>query len=292
MSQHPSGSPLSRIARVTDRYGSDILAKNPHARPQARSTEHPADKGLVVEDPSSGFVGAVVRIDNGRVDLEDRNRRVRSFPLGPGFLVDGKPVILTRPKVATAPARTASGSVAVTGAKARVALASRIYVEGRHDAELVEQVWGADLRIEGVVVEYLGGVDDLSAIVAEFRPAPGHRLGVLVDHLVAGSKESRIAEAVRRGPGGQDTLVVGHPYIDIWQAVKPARLGLKQWPVIPRGIEWKYGICEALGWPHTEQADVAVAWQRIRGRVRDWNDLEPALIGRVEELIDFVTAPA
>jgi hypothetical protein len=25
--------------------------------------------------------------------------------------------------------------------------------------------------------------------------------------------------------------------------------------------------------------------------VRDWNDLEPALIGRVEELIDFVTQP-
>ena len=39
-------------------------------------------------------------------------------------------------------------------------------------------------------------------------------------------------------------------------------------------------------------ADIAQAWQRIRGRVRDWNDLEPALIGRVEELIDFVTAPA
>jgi hypothetical protein len=26
--------------------------------------------------------------------------------------------------------------------------------------------------------------------------------------------------------------------------------------------------------------------------VRDWNDLEPALIGRVEELIDFVTEVA
>jgi len=26
--------------------------------------------------------------------------------------------------------------------------------------------------------------------------------------------------------------------------------------------------------------------------VRDWNDLEPALIGRVEELIDFVTQPS
>ncbi|CDQ44059.1 hypothetical protein BN1047_01935 [Mycolicibacterium neoaurum] len=245
----------------------------------------------MVEDPSSGFVGAVVRIENNRVDLEDRNGRIRSFPLGPGFLVEGKPVILTVPKRApAAPARTASGSVAVAGAKARVALASRIYVEGRHDAELVEQVWGADLRIEGVVVEYLGGVDDLAGIVAEFQPGPGRKLGVLVDHLVAGSKESRIAAEAMRASSGDHVLVVGHPYIDIWQAVKPERLGLKQWPVIPRGIDWKHGICEALGWPHATQADIAGAWQRIRGRVRDWNDLEPALIGRVEELIDFVTA--
>ncbi len=278
---------------MTDRYGSDILSRNPHKPKGVRSVEHPADKGLVVEDPTSGFVGAVVRIENGRVELEDRKGRVRSFPLGPGFLVEGKPVILTVPKSAPrAPARTASGSVAVPGAKARVALASRIYVEGRHDAELVEQVWGADLRIEGVVVEYLGGVDDLSAIVADFEPGPGRQLGVLVDHLVAGSKESRIAEAVRRGPGGEHTLVVGHPFVDIWQAVKPARLGMKEWPVIPRNVEWKHGICAALGWPHADQADIAGAWQRIRGRVRDWTDLEPELIGRVEELIDFVTAPA
>lgn len=282
-------SPIPR--RSARHYGSDVLARNPHTPARVRSVEHPADKGLVVEDPSSGFVGAVVRIENNRVELEDRNRRVRSFPLGPGFLVEGKPVILIKPKVAAAAARTASGSVAVSGAKARVALASRIYVEGRHDAELVEQVWGADLRIEGVVVEYLGGVDDLAGIVAEFRPGPGRRLGVLVDHLVAGSKESRIAAEAMR-VAGEHALVVGHPYIDIWQAVKPARLGLKQWPVIPRGTDWKHGICEALGWPHATQADIAGAWQRIRGRVRDWNDLEPALIGRVEELIDFVTAPA
>ena len=276
---------------MTDRYGSDILSRNPHTPKRVRSVEHPAERGLVVEDPSSGFVGAVVRIENNRVDLEDRNGRVRSFPLGPGFLVEGKPVILTVPKRApAAPARTASGSVAVAGAKARVALASRIYVEGRHDAELVEQVWGADLRIEGVVVEYLGGVDDLAGIVAEFQPGPGRKLGVLVDHLVAGSKESRIAAEAMRASSGDHVLVVGHPYIDIWQAVKPERLGLKQWPVIPRGIDWKHGICEAVGWPHATQADIAGAWQRIRGRVRDWNDLEPALIGRVEELIDFVTA--
>ncbi len=276
---------------MTDRYGSDILSRNPHTPKRVRSVEHPAERGLVVEDPSSGFVGAVVRIENNRVDLEDRNGRIRSFPLGPGFLVEGKPVILTVPKRApAAPARTASGSVAVAGAKARVALASRIYVEGRHDAELVEQVWGADLRIEGVVVEYLGGVDDLAGIVAEFQPGPGRKLGVLVDHLVAGSKESRIAAEAMRASSGDHVLVVGHPFIDIWQAVKPERLGLKQWPVIPRGIDWKHGICEALGWPHATQADIAGAWQRIRGRVRDWNDLEPALIGRVEELIDFVTA--
>ena len=163
--------------------------------------------------------------------------------------------------------------------------------EGRHDAELVAQVWGEDLRIEGVVVEHLGGVDDLVGIVAEFQPGPGRRLGVLVDHLVAGSKEARIADAVRRGPGGPDTLVVGHPYVDIWQAVKPQRLGLKAWPDVPRHIEWKHGACKALGLPHADQADIARAWRRIRSRVRDWNDLEPALIGRIEELIDFVTQP-
>jgi hypothetical protein len=280
---------------VTDRYGRDVLA-TPRKPNRARSTDHPVTLGMVVEDAETGYVGEVVVIDGDRIELEDRHGRRRRFPLGPGYLLEGKPVILAAParKTATpaAPTRTASGSVAVAGTRARTALASRIYVEGRHDAELVEQVWGDDLRIEGVVVEYLGGVDDLPGIVGQFDPDPRRRLGVLVDHLVAGSKEARIADAVRRGPGGAHTLVVGHPYIDIWQAVKPERLGLKTWPVIPRGVEWKHGICEALGWPHADQADIARAWQRIRSRVRDWNDLEPALIGRVEELIDFVTQPA
>ncbi|WP_422747715.1 DUF3097 domain-containing protein [Mycobacterium sp. WMMD1722] len=277
---------------MTDRYGRDILAANPHAPKRVRSTEQPVEPGMVVEDAQSGYVGAVVRIEHGRVDLEDRHGRTRAFPLGPGFLLDGRPVVLTAPRRApAAPARTASGSVAVPQARARTARAGRIYVEGRHDAELVEQVWGEDLRVEGVVVEYLGGVDDLAAIVDDFRPGPGRRLGVLVDHLVTGSKETRIADAVRRGPYGQHALVVGHPFIDIWQAVKPARLGITAWPDIPRGTDWKHGICAAMRWPHASQADIAAAWRRIRSRVRDWNDLEPALIGRVEELIDFVTAP-
>lgn len=273
-----------------DRYGTDVLAAG---RRPPRSTEHPAELGLVVEDVETGYVGAVVRVEYGRIDLEDRHGHVRGFPLGPGYLLEGRPVILTEPRrtAAAATGRTASGSVAVPGARARVARASRIYVEGRHDAELIAQVWGEDLRIEGVVVEHLGGVDDLVGIVAEFAPGPGRRLGVLVDHLVAGSKEARIAEAVRRGPGGPDTLVVGHPYVDIWQAVKPQRLGLAAWPEVPRHVEWKHGACQALRLPHAGQADIARAWRRIRSRVRDWNDLEPALIGKVEELIDFVTEP-
>ena len=277
---------------MADRYGIDVLANDPHRARKPRSTELAVEIGMVVEDAQSGFVGAVVRVEYGRMALEDRNGRTKQFPVGPGYLIDGKPVILTAPRRTgpKAATRTASGSVAVAQGRAKVALASRIYVEGRHDAELVEQVWGHDLRVEGVVVEHLGGIDDLVAIVEEFRPGPGRRLGVLVDHLVAGSKEARIAEAVQRGPGGPDTLVVGHPFIDIWQAVKPARLGVSAWPVIPKGTDWKRGVCRALGWPHTQQADTAKAWQRIRGRVRDWNDLEPALIGRVEELIDFVTS--
>lgn len=187
------------------------------------------------------------------------------------------------------PTKTASGSVAVHDAKARVARASRIYVEGRHDAELVEKVWGDDLRIEGVAVEYLEGVDDLGDHLRAFGPAPGRTVGVLVDHLVPGSKESRIAANVAKSPLGKHVLIVGHPYVDIWQAVKPERVGLEHWPSVPRNVEWKHGICQSLGWPHRNQADIAHAWKRILGTVTSYADLEPELLGRVEELIDFVT---
>ncbi|MEO6505531.1 MAG: DUF3097 family protein, partial [Terrimesophilobacter sp.] len=48
------------------------------------------------------------------------------------------------------------------------------------------------------------------------------------------------------------------------------------------------GICEALGWPHEDQADIARAWQGILAKVKTYADLEPVLLGRVEQLIDFV----
>jgi hypothetical protein len=277
---------------MDDRYGSDVLAGFSRRSRPAPAPDFEAVRDAVIEVTDSGFVGAVLGVENNVVRLEDRHGRVRVFPLGAGYLVDGKAVTLVAPRrTPRGPARTASGSFAAPLERARVAQPSRILVEGRHDAELVEKVWGHDLRVEGVVVERLDGVDDLAAVVADFRPSAERRLGVLVDHLVPGSKETAIADAVRRGPYGRHVTVVGHPYIDIWEAVKPERVGIRAWPVIPRGIEWKHGICEALGWPHEDQADIARAWQRILGTVRSFADLEPELLGRVEELIDFVTVP-
>ncbi len=276
---------------MADRYGRDVLSGDWNVPPRGRTADITAERGLVVEEVVTGFCGEIIRVerDLGTVELEDRALVRKVFPLGPGFLVDGRPVALIAPTTAPKlPTRTSSGSRAVEGTRARVALPSRIYVEGRHDAELVEKVWGADLRIEGVAVEYLGGIDDLVAVVDEFKPAAGRRLGVLVDHLVPGSKESRLAEQVS---GRAEVLVVGHPYVDVWQSVKPDRIGLDAWPVIPRGTDWKHGICEALGWPHADQADIARAWAYLLSRVDSYADLEPALLGRVEELIDFVTHP-
>ena len=256
-------------------------------RPAKREVPHVAvERGLVVEDSEGRFCGAVVAYEKGAVTLEDRHGKRRVFPLTPGaFLLDGQPVTLIPPVASEAgakPRRTASGSVAAPVSRAKVARASRIYVEGRHDAELVEKIWGDDLRDVGVVVEYLEGIDDLPAIVSAFRPVPGRRLGVLVDHLVTGSKESRIAASVQ----SSEVLIVGHRFIDIWAAVRPAAVGIARWPDIPPGQPWKEGVLRALGWP----LETGAAWQRILRSVSSYADLETELLGRVEELIDFVTA--
>lgn len=269
------------------RYGSDVLA----GPKRGERRQHPrvaAELGLVIEDAAGQFCGAVVGWEKDAVTLEDRHGRQRVFPFGPApFLLDGQPVTLTRPSQGAAgpvsAARTASGSIAAPVAAAKVARASRIYVEGRHDAELVERIWGDDLRDVGVVVEYLGGIDDLPAIVTDFGPAPGRRLGVLVDHLVPGSKETVIAASIR----SPHVLVVGHPFVDVWAAVKPSALGIGAWPDVPRGTPWKEGVLTALGWP----VDPAAGWRRILRSVRTFADLEPVFLGRVEELIDFVTDP-
>jgi hypothetical protein len=244
-----------------------------------------ADGGLVVEDSGSGFCGAVLGCGKDSVRLQDRHGRERVFPLLAGaFLLDGSPVTLVRPAAPAAVLRrTASGSLAVAGQRARVAKVSRIYVEGVHDAALVERVWGEDLRIEGIVVEPLHGIDDLPSVIDGFRPAPQRRLGVLVDHLVPGSKESRIVDSV----SNPFVLITGHPYVDIWQAVRPAALGIAAWPTVPRGVSWKTGVCQALG-----VDEPTLLWRRVLGAVSSYADLETPLLGAVERLIDFVTDPS
>jgi hypothetical protein len=215
------------------------------------------------------------------VTLRDRKNQFRHFRWKEGgFLVDGKPVTLQRPVTHPAAAGrvTNSGSVGAGPTRARVARASRIWVEGRHDAELLEHVWGDDLRDIGIVVEPMHGIDDLAAAVAEFAPGRERRLGILVDHLVDGSKEHRLARSVR----DPNVLVAGHPFVDVWAGVRPKAAGIDAWPSVPRGTDWKTGVCRALG------ADPATFWPRLRNRVRTYADLEPQLVGAVERLIDFV----
>jgi len=275
---------------IEDRYGSDVLASGWREKGRKISRPVAAELDLVVEVAGDGWCGAITGVEAGNVELEDRKGRRRSFPLGAGFLIDGEPVRLEKArKQAQGRMRTASGSFVSAGDRARVALPSRILVEGKHDAELVEKVWGADLRAEGVAVEFLQGLDLLEEMLETEPPSAARRYGVLVDHLVDGSKEDRIARRILAGPHGTHLKIVGHPFIDVWQCVRPEAMGIRAWPVVPRGQDWKTGICRGLGWPAETKEDIGLAWQRILSRVTTFRDLEPTLLGRVEELIDFVT---
>jgi hypothetical protein len=264
------------------RYQRDILDEAAEMRRPTRYPTLEVEVGLVVEDRASGYVGDVVRWNHEAVTLRDRRQHLRHFTWKPGgFLVDGRPVTLVRPagRARVTQRLTASGSFASDRAgAARVARASRIWVEGRHDAELIEHVWGDDLRELGIVVEPMHGADDLAAAVREFAPGGTRRLGVLLDHLVAGSKESRIAATV----DDPAVLVTGHPFVDVWAGIRPRVMGIAEWPDVPRGRPWKEGVCAALGVP------VDGFWPTLRNRVRSFADLEPELVGAVERLVDFV----
>jgi len=246
----------------------------------------PAELGLTVRHRSSFKVGTIVGFDPNWVTLRGEDGREFRQRNEPGaFSYQGTAITLVRPEVTpNAPTveKTASGSIAVPNAPARVARPSRIYVEGIHDAELIERVWGDDLRLEGLVVQPLHGADDLAEIVRTFGPRPGRRLGVLLDHLVEGTKETRIAAEVDH----PDVLITGHPYVDVWQCIKPGVIGVERWPVIERGTDWKTGVCSALG----IDAEPGVVWKQLLANVSGYTDLEPSFVGAVEELIDFTTA--
>ena len=283
------GQPAVTIRANTSNSG---ILGGPVDGPERLAARFPAcaaQPGLPVAHRSSGFTGRLVALDGDDVVVAGQTGLQKRFRNAPGsFSVGGQAVHLVVPAPppsggrVSATARTASGSRAVVGAKARVAQPSRILVEGVHDAELVEKVWGDDLRLEGVVVERLDGIDHLADVVAEFSPGPGRRLGVLVDHLVAGSKEARLAAEVRH----PHVLVTGTPYVDVWAAVRPAVAGILAWPKVPWGVPWKEGVCAALG-----VAEPGVLWRNLLGTVTTWKDLETPFVRAVEQLIDFVTDP-
>ena len=265
-----------------------------------------ATPGIKLLHRSSGFIGTLLRLDPKEVILRTPTGAERRFKNIPGAFSHGgnavrlSPVVVeainsgpnSGPNLGTSAespdlrggrienSTTASGSRSVAGAKARTARSSRILVEGIHDAELIERVWGDDLRLEGIVVERLDGIDDLAAVVSDFSPGKTRRLGILVDHLVPGSKESRIAAEIVN----PYVLITGTPYVDVWEAVRPSSVGITSWPQIPKGVSWKEGICSALGEP-----DPREMWRRILGSVKGWSDLEQTLVLAVETLIDFVT---
>jgi DUF3097, C-terminal domain len=259
--------------------------------PRRRPSTYPSvegTSGLEVLHRPTGVEGTVIGFEHGGVAIQDRHTGIRRLVrLDPGaFRVRGRAVSLVPPRSGRAPGpvrRTASGSTALRTQRARVARASRILVEGVHDAELVEKVWGDDLRVEGVVVERLDGMDDLAAVVDAFRPGPGRRLGVLLDHLVDGTKEARVAAAVRH----PHVLVTGTPYVDVWQAVRPRAAGIDAWPAVPMGQPWKEGVIARLG----VRATPGEFWRMLLAKVTSFADLDPALVGAVEQLIDFVTTP-
>lgn len=265
------------------RYVADVLAVPSKKRPPPREVS--LRLGIRLTDRSTRFTGRVVEVDGRIITLEaDDDGGRRAFPFeADRFAQDGKPVRVTRGGVAiTRPATltSASGAVVAKAITPKVARASRIWVEGTHDAQLLEKVWGDELRELAIVVEPLHGADDLAAAVRTFSPGPTRRLGVLLDHLVSGSKESRIAAEVR----DPNVLITGHPFVDVWAGVRPKVLGLRAWPTVPKGQPWKEGIAAALG-----VADHRDVWRRALGGVQSFADLETPLIGAVEQLLDFLT---
>lgn len=256
----------------------------PRRQPRKAPPTIAVTPGLQLTERTTGAKLVAVSFVAGTLTAKDSWGETRQLRDHPGrFTVDGQPVTLAPAKAAPkAPERTASGSVAGPRQPARVARASRILVEGLHDAQLLERVWGDDLRHEGIVVEPLDGMDHLESTLREFRPGPTRRAGVLLDHLVAGTKEAKVAAAV----SSDHVLVTGHPYVDVWQAVKPSAVGIAAWPEVPMGTDWKTGICRALG-----KGDPRDFWREVLASIGSWTDLETPLVHAVERLIDFVSEP-
>ena len=77
-----------------NRYAKDVLATGWQQQAKKVVPEIALERGMVLEDATTGFCGAVTRWENGLVVLEGRGDKRRSFPVGYGLLLEGKPVLV------------------------------------------------------------------------------------------------------------------------------------------------------------------------------------------------------
>ena len=237
--------------------------------------------GMRVAHRGSRFSGTVESVRSNEVSIAGTTGLVRQFPLEPGvFVVDGAPVTLRRgPSKTTAAPRTASGSVAVPGARARTARASRIVVEGMHDAELLERVWGDDLRIVGVVVERLDGLAHIEAFLTDFQPGPSRQSACWSTISSPAVKRSGLP-----GAGRVPTCCSPAPRTSTCgQQFGRGCWGSNAGPRFRR-VSRSRKACAALG--YDEPRDL---WNDLSRSVKSYKDLEVSVVGAVERLIDFVT---
>ena len=98
-------------AAISDEELEHALARHPRIGERADADRHDAahstreQSGVDRDDADLAR-----RLEEGNRAYEDRFGRVRGYPLGPGFWVDGRPVVLVRPKpkAPVAPTRSAS----------------------------------------------------------------------------------------------------------------------------------------------------------------------------------------
>jgi hypothetical protein len=235
-----------------------------------------AAPGLMIEEAGTGFRGAVQGVQGRLMRVEEFGGAERLFPLGPGFLLEGQPIVMVAP----------SGD-GVTSIERR---ADRFFVDGPEIGGLVEKLWGANLRLRGIHIEILESLASFDLVVKRLRPGPELRVAVLIDRHPVRSREAEIAEWLALGPDHEHIALAAVPFWDIWESVSPRRLGLLSWPSVAHGPDWRRDVLAAVGWPNSP-ADVAAAWERILDSVHTVADLEPRLLDRVEQLIDFVTEP-
>ena len=260
------------------------------ARTAAQYPHRAAEPGIRVLHRASGFTGTLVALEGDDVVLRGHTGLERRYQNVPGtFAVEGTPTHLVSPRrarrrrAARSPkdVRTASGSRAVDGRAGpgrRAPAAS-----GWRASTTPNSSSGCGATISASRASWSNG----STVPTTWPP----RCARSAPRATAASACCSTTSCPgarkpgwRRAIDDPHVLVTGTPFVDVWEAVRPAAVGIRAWPVVPKGQNWKDGVCAALG-----VDDPRTMWRRILAAVSDWKQLEQPFVAAVEQLIDFVT---